>query len=68
MDLKETLLSSYLAFDAQDGPQHKLQDQRMAAIDIFEQQGFPTKKEEDWKYTSLRNLTKPTFQCFQKRK
>jgi len=44
MDLKETLLSSYLAFDAQDGPQHKLQDQRAAAIDIFEQQGFPTKK------------------------
>ena len=47
MDLKETLLSSYLAFDAQDGPQHKLQDQRAAAIEIFEQQGFPTKKEED---------------------
>ena len=47
MDLKETLLSSYLAFDAQDGPQHKLQDQRAAAIDVFEQQGFPTKKEVD---------------------
>ena len=66
MDLKETLLSSYLAFDAQDGPQHKLQDQRMAAIDIFEQQGFPTKKEEDWKYTSLRNLTKTDFSVFPK--
>ena len=47
MDLKETLLSSYLAFDAQDGPQRKLQDERAAAIEVFEQQGFPTKKLED---------------------
>ncbi len=66
MDLKETLLSSYLAFDAQDGPQHKLQDQRAAAIEVFEQQGFPTKKQEDWKYTSLRNLTKSNFSVFPK--
>ena len=66
MDLKETLLSSYLAFDAQDGPQHKLQDQRAAAIEVFEQQGFPTKKEEDWKYTSLRNLIKTDFSVFPK--
>ena len=66
MDLKETLLSSYLAFDAQDGPQHKLQDQRAAAIEVFEQQGFPTKKQENWKYTSLRNLTKSNFSVFPK--
>ena len=66
MDLKETLLSSYLAFDAQDGPQHKLQDKRAAAIEVFEQQGFPTKKQEDWKYTSLRNLTKSNFSVFPK--
>ncbi len=66
MDLKETLLSSYLAFDAQDGPQHKLQDQRAAAIEVFEQQGFPTKKQEDWKYTALRNLTKSNFSVFPK--
>jgi Fe-S cluster assembly protein SufD len=66
MDLKETLLSSYLAFDAQDGPQHKLQDQRAAAIEVFEQQGFPTKKQEDWKYTSLRSLTRSNFSVFPK--
>ena len=66
MDLKETLLSSYLAFDAQDGPQHKLQDQRAAAIEVFEQQGFPTKKEEDWKYTPLRNLIKTNYTVFPK--
>ena len=66
MDLKETLLSSYLAFDAQGGPQRKLQDERAAAIEVFEQQGFPTKKLEDWKYTSLRTLTKNDFSVFPK--
>ena len=66
MNLKETLLSSYLAFDAQDGPQRKLQDQRAAAIEVFEQQGFPTKKQEDWKYTSLRNLVKTNYSVFPK--
>ena len=66
MELKETLLSSYMAFDAQDGPQRKLQDQRADAIEVFEQQGFPTKKEEDWKYTSLRALTKGDYSVFPK--
>lgn len=66
MELKDTLLSSYLAFDAQDGPHAKLQDQRASAITVFERQGFPTKKQEDWKYTSLRELTKHTFSVFPK--
>ena len=66
MELKETLLSSYMAFDAQDGPQRKLQDQRADAIEVFEQQGFPTKKEEGWKYTSLRALTKGDYSVFPK--
>lgn len=66
MELKETLLSSYLAFDGQEGPQQKLQDQRAAAIEVFEQQGFPNTKEEDWKYTSLRSLTKTPFSVFPK--
>jgi len=66
MELKETLLSSYMAFDAQDGPQRKLQDKRADAIEVFEQQGFPTNKEEDWKYTSLRALTKGDYSVFPK--
>jgi Fe-S cluster assembly protein SufD len=33
-----------------DSPIH---DIRKKAIDTFEEKGFPTKKEEDWKYTSL---------------
>jgi Fe-S cluster assembly protein SufD len=30
-----------------------IHDIRKKAIDTFEEKGFPTKKEEDWKYTSL---------------
>ena len=67
MELKETLLSSYLAFDAEDGPQNKLQKHRREAIEVFENQGFPTKKLEDWKYTSLRSLTKETLSVFPKK-
>ena len=67
MELKETLLSSYLAFDAEDGPQNKLQKHRREAIDVFENQGFPTRKLEDWKYTSLRGLTKESFSVFPKK-
>ena len=67
MELKETLLSSFLAFDAEDGPQNKLQKHRRDAIEVFENQGFPTKKLEDWKYTSLRGLTKESFSVFPKK-
>ena len=67
MELKETLLSSFLAFDAEDGPQNKLQKHRREAIDVFENQGFPTRKLEDWKYTSLRGLTKESFSVFPKK-
>ena len=55
------IIPSYLAFDAEDGPQNKLQKHRREAIDVFENQGFPTRKLEDWKYTSLRGLTKESF-------
>jgi len=67
VELKETLLSSFLAFDAEDGPQNKLQKHRRDAIEVFENQGFPTKKLEDWKYTSLRGLTKESFSVFPKK-
>ena len=31
------------------------------AIEIFKNQGFPTKKQEAWKYTSLQSLLKNDF-------
>jgi len=53
MNLKSKLVSSYLAFDDHLDDDSPIHDIRKKAIDTFEEKGFPTKKEEDWKYTSL---------------
>jgi len=66
MDLKEKLLSSFLAFENNvdlDSPVH---DIRSSAIKNFEEKGFPNKKEEAWKYTSLNALQKIDFSIFPK--
>ncbi|MCB0456354.1 MAG: Fe-S cluster assembly protein SufD [Flavobacteriaceae bacterium] len=67
MSLKEKLISSYLAFEdylEDDSPIHDL---RNKAIKTFEDSGFPTKKEESWKYTSLNALLKEDFSVFSKK-
>src|SRR5690554_2467498 len=53
MDLKEKLLSSFLAFEQKVDINAALHDVRTDALKVFENKGFPTKKEEAWKYTSL---------------
>jgi len=67
MSLKEKLLSSYIAFEdylEHDSPMH---DVRNEAIKAFENQGFPTKKDEAWKYTSLNALLKEDYSLFPKK-
>jgi len=49
MSLKSKLVSSYLAFDDHLDDNSPIHDIRKKAIDTFEEKGFPTKKEEDWK-------------------
>ncbi|MCL6274376.1 Fe-S cluster assembly protein SufD [Muricauda sp. 2012CJ35-5] len=66
MDLKDKLLSSFIAFENNvdlDNPVHEV---RSEAIKNFEVKGFPTKKEEAWKYTSLNSLQKVDFSIFPK--
>lgn len=66
MDLKEKLISSFLAFEDTvdlDNPVHEV---RSEAIKNFEAKGFPSKKEEAWKYTSLNSLQKIDFSIFPK--
>ena len=53
MDLKEKLVSSFLAFENQMDVEDYVHDIRSEAIKTFENEGFPSKKDEDWKYTSL---------------
>ncbi len=55
-DLKEKLLSSFIAFENQTNIDSYVHDIRSEAIKQFESIGFPTKKLENWKYTSLKNL------------
>lgn len=56
MDLKEKLLSSFLAFEQKVDIDSTLHDVRTNALKVFENKGFPTKKEEAWKYTSLNSV------------
>ena len=64
MSFKDKLLSSYIALEDYlefDSPLH---DVRNNAIKIFEEKGFPTKKEEAWKYTSLNSVLKPDYSVY----
>ncbi|MEC9108495.1 MAG: Fe-S cluster assembly protein SufD [Bacteroidota bacterium] len=61
MDLKEKLLSSFIAFENQTNIDSYVHDIRSEAIKNFESIGFPNKKLENWKYTSLKNLLKNDF-------
>lgn len=66
MDLKEKLIASFMAFEEKVDVDSSLHDIRTAAIKNFEVKGFPTKKEEAWKYTSLNSLLKNDFSVFPK--
>lgn len=66
MDLKEKLISSFLAFENSGGLDldSNVHAIRTKAIQNFEKTGFPSKKDEEWKYTSLRPVLKNDFSLF----
>ncbi|TXG36903.1 Fe-S cluster assembly protein SufD [Seonamhaeicola maritimus] len=66
MDLKEKLLSSFLVFENQTEIDSYVSDVRNDAIKAFEEKGFPTKRDEAWKYTSLNKLLKEDYSVFPK--
>lgn len=55
-----------MAFENNVDVEHSVHDVRTAAMKNFESKGFPSKKEEDWKYTSLNSLQKTDFSIFPK--
>ena len=67
MELKDKLVSSFIAFENRVDIDADVHNERTEAIKIFEEKGFPTKKEEAWKYTSLNNLLKNDFSVFPKK-
>ncbi|MGA1227213.1 MAG: Fe-S cluster assembly protein SufD [Tamlana sp.] len=66
MDLKEKLLSSFMVFEDHVDNYTYVHDIRNDAIKIFDEKGFPTKKEEAWKYTSLNKILKEDYSVFPK--
>ncbi|OIQ27777.1 MAG: Fe-S cluster assembly protein SufD [Bacteroidetes bacterium MedPE-SWsnd-G2] len=66
MDLKEKLVSSFLAFENRVDLDSEVHDIRSQAIKNFETSGFPTKKDEAWKYTSLKGVLKHDYSVFPK--
>ncbi|MGX7667923.1 Fe-S cluster assembly protein SufD [Flavobacterium pedocola] len=67
MELKEKLISSFMAFEEKVDVGTELHDLRTSALKNFESKGFPTKKEEAWKYTSLNAVLKNDFSIFPKK-
>ncbi|WP_242131200.1 Fe-S cluster assembly protein SufD [Aestuariivivens marinum] len=66
MDLKEKLLSSFMVFEDRVDTNTYVHDVRNDAIKTFEEKGFPSKKDEAWKYTSLNKVLKEDYSVFPK--
>ncbi|MCH1538548.1 MAG: Fe-S cluster assembly protein SufD [Flavobacteriaceae bacterium] len=67
MDLKEKLISSFMAFEEQLDLSSPIHEMRTRSLKQFEEIGFPTKKEEAWKYTSIAKLLKNDYSIFPKK-
>ncbi|WP_138432659.1 Fe-S cluster assembly protein SufD [Winogradskyella algicola] len=66
MELKEKLVSSFMAFENMVDVDSPVHDIRTEAIKHFENEGFPTKRQEAWKYTSLNSILKHDYSVFPK--
>ncbi len=64
MELKDKLVSSFMAFENKATIDEEIHNIRSLAIKNFEEKGFPAKKEEAWKYTSLTSLLNNDFSVF----
>lgn len=66
MEFKEKLISSHLAFEEDLYQNDRVAQARASALKVFEEKGFPSKKEEAWKYTSLEALLQKDYALFPK--
>lgn len=64
MDLKDKILSSYVAFENEMDMNSDIHEIRMKSLENFEKLGFPSKKLEEWKYTSLNTVLKNDYSLF----
>ena len=68
MALSEKLISSFLAFELDIDTSSPFHPIRTDAIKRFEKLGFPNRKLENWKYTSLNEIIKEDYTVFPKEK
>jgi Fe-S cluster assembly protein SufD len=64
MEFKEKLLASHLAFEGSIDFSDSVHQTRLESLKTFEQKGFPTRKDEAWKYTSLNSMLRNDFALF----
>ena len=64
MELKDKIISSYVAFENRVDINSDIHEVRSKALQNFEELGFPTKKLEAWKYTSLNSVLKQDYSIF----
>ena len=68
MALSDKLISSFLAFELDIDINSPIHNIRTSAIKKFQDLGFPNKKLENWKYTSLNQILKEDYTVFAKQK
>ena len=66
MEFKEKLLASHLAFEERVDIADPVHQTRLESLKTFERKGFPSRKEEAWKYTSLNALVRQDYALFPK--
>jgi Fe-S cluster assembly protein SufD len=64
MELKDKIIESYVAFENNINMNTAIHDIRSEALCNFDTLGFPTRKLEEWKYTSLNSVLKNDFSIF----
>ena len=66
MDFKEKLLASHIAFEGSVDFSDPVHQTRLESLKTFEEKGFPTRKDEAWKYTSINGLVRNDYALFPK--
>ncbi len=64
--LKDRLISSFIVFENElkEETRSELHSIRRKAISLFENEGFPTVRAEDWRYTNLKPILKGDYTVF----
>ena len=67
MSFQDKILDSFIAFEQDIDLENPVHTDRRNALKRFENKGFPTKKDELWKYTSLRSIINKDYSLSVKR-